>query len=189
MTSLRNPGDSVPPLTVTAKLFYGIWEIPITVAMTLFGLFIVFFYGSVMRLPGTLVGIGCAAGLLFDALIDPYIGYRSDRFRSALGRRHPFMLAGAATMGMAFWLLLSPPQHLETPALFLWLLVTIMVFRFASALYRIPYLSLGADLVSDYHERTKIVGIRSVFGLAGTLAAATLSFALFFPVTQAGVDP
>ena len=172
-----------------AKVSYGIGEIPITVTMVMFGLFVMFFYNSVMRLPGTLVGLASAVGLLWDAAVDPYIGYRSDRSRSRFGRRHGYMLAGAVGMGLFFWMLLSPPRGLGTLSLFAWLLTATIIFRLASAVYRIPYLSLGAEMSADYHGRTEIVGIRSFFGLLGTLAAGALSFALFFPNIVPGVDP
>lgn len=182
---LNDPGASL-----LARVSYGIGEIAITSSMILFGLFALFFYNSVMELPGTLVGIGSALGLLWDAVLDPYIGHRSDHLSHRMGRRHPFMLVGSLTMGLSFWLLLSPPQDLGTVALFLWLLGATFLFRTTSAVFRIPYLSLGAELSSDYHERTKIVGYRSFFGLCGTLGAATLSFLLFFPDGgNSGVDP
>ncbi|MFQ5741504.1 MAG: MFS transporter [Acidobacteriota bacterium] len=176
------------PLSFWVKLLYGIGEIPITVSMIVFGLFILFFYNSVMGVSATVVGIASAVGLLWDAVIDPYIGYRSDHSKSRLGRRHAYMLAGSLTMGFFFWLLLAPPQGLGPFGLFLWLLVATLLLRLTSAIYRIPYLSLGAELSQDYHERTSIVGIRSFFGLCGTLAAASLSFVLFFPNTTE-IDP
>ncbi|SRR6266511_215447 len=179
-------GDRLPPAVLLA---YGVGEIAVTISMVLFGLFILFFYTSVMQLPSTLAGIGASAGLLWDAVIDPYIGYRSDNHVGRLGRRHGYMLAGALCTGVTFWLLLRPPRGLGPAALFAWLLGTTLLFRFAGALFRIPYLGLGAELSRDYHERTTIVGVRSFFGLGGTLAAATLSFVVFFPNQVPGVDP
>ncbi len=177
------------PLPWSLNLFYGVGEIPITVTMALVGLFVLFFYNSVMGLPAHLAGTGIFAGLLLDAFLDPYIGHRSDRSRHPLGRRHAYMLAGALAMGPCFFLILSPPRSLGTPGLFLWLLVTSMFFRIASAVYRIPYLSLGAELTRHYHERTRLIAVRSLFGLLGMMAAAGLSFSLFFRGGSATVDP
>jgi GPH family glycoside/pentoside/hexuronide:cation symporter len=176
-------------LSLAAKLLYGVGEIAITTKMALFGLFILFFYSSVLGLPALWVGIASALGLLWDAAIDPYIGYRSDSSRSRLGRRHPFMLAGALTLGASFWMIWAPPRDWSKPALFAWLLSSVLLFRLSSALFRIPYLSLGAELTRDYHERTSIVAWRSAFGLAGSLGAASLSFLLFFPSITPGLDP
>jgi GPH family glycoside/pentoside/hexuronide:cation symporter len=172
-----------------AKLFYGVGEIPITVTMVMFGLFAMFFYNSVMGLPGVLVGIGIAAGLVVDAVVDPYIGYSSDRNRGRLGRRHSFMLPGALAMGPCFAFLFSPPRGMGHAGLFLWLLTWSIIFRATSAVYRIPYMSFGAELTRDYDERTTVIAVRSLFGLAGTLAAAGLSFLVFFPATSDGTDP
>jgi Na+/melibiose symporter-like transporter len=170
-----------PPVSWQVRLLYGLGEMPITMIMVLFGLFALFFYNSVLGLPAQWVGIGISAGLVLDALVDPYIGHISDGFRHRFGRRHPFMFVGSLAMGPAFWLLFSPPQGMGPVWHFVWLVIISLVFRFVSAIYRIPYLSLGAELSSDYNERTQIIGIRSLFGLLGTIVAAALSFLLFFP--------
>jgi len=182
--------DASPrPLAISAKLLYGVGEIPITVLMVLSGLFILFFYNSVMGLPAAQVGIGLFASLALDAITDPLIGHLSDRTRSRLGRRHAFMLPGALGMGPCFFLLFSPPRTLGHTGLFLWLLGTMIALRATSAIYRIPYLGLGAELSRDYDDRTSTMAVRAVFGLIGTLAAAGLSFLLFFPATTDGSEP
>lgn len=170
-------------------IWYAIGEVPITVTMVLMGLLALFFYNSVMGLAGALAGLGLSAGLVVDAVVDPYIGFRSDTSRHSFGRRHIFMLAGALAMGPCFYLLFSPPRGLPPAALFVWLLFFSVLFRFVSAVYRIPYLSLGAELTEDYHERTRVIAVRAFAGLLGTLAAAGLSFVWFFPAAAgAGAD-
>jgi len=176
-------------VSLLTKILYGIGEIAITMKMALFGLFILFFYNTVMGLPALSVGIASAVGLVVDAVTDPYIGYRSDVSKSRYGRRHSFMLAGALTMGVSFWTIWAPPRGLSPAGLFFWLLVSVSLFRVASTFFRIPYLSLGAELSDDYHERTAIVGFRSFFGLVGSLLAASLSFYFFFPNSGTGADP
>jgi Na+/melibiose symporter-like transporter len=170
------------------KILYGLGEIAITTHMVLFGLFVLFFYNSVMGLPALWVGVASAIGLVWDAVLDPYIGYRSDVSPSRFGRRHPYMLVGTLTMGACFFLIWAPPQGLSGAPLFGWLLAAMLLFRLTSALFRIPYLSLGAELSDDYQERTSIVGYRSFFGLLGSLAAASLSFYFFFPGTSPSAD-
>ena len=185
----RAGGPAGNRVDLQTKLLYGIGEIAITAKMALFGLFVLFFYNTVLGLPALWVGIASASGLLLDAAVDPYIGYRSDVSESRYGRRHVFMALGTMTMGTSFWMIWAPPQGLPPVATFFWLLVAMLAFRFTSALFRIPYLSLGAELSEDYHERTSIVGIRSFFGLLGSLSAASLSFYFFFPNVTPGVDP
>lgn len=162
---------------------------PITVLMVLSGLFMLFFYNSVMGLPSILVGIGLSCSLVVDALLDPFIGHISDRTIHPFGRRHLFMLPGALITGPCFFMLFNPPRSLGHPALFVWLLGWSIALRAASAVYRIPYLSLGAELSRDYDDRTNTMGLRTLFGLLGTLAASALSFLVFFPATADGSEP
>jgi len=184
-SSLQTPTRSSG---LAVKLLYAIGEMPVTISMVLFGLFTLFFYNSVMGLPAPLVGAAIAGGLVLDAFLDPYIGYRSDCSRHRLGRRHSFMLPAGILVGPCFFLLFSPPRSLGRPGLFLWLLAFWVAVRVTGALYRIPYLSLGAELSSDYDERTMIFAIRALFGLIGALAAAGFSFLVFGSKTG-GLDP
>ena len=161
------------------KLLYGIGEMPVTISMVIFGLFTLFFYNTVMGLPASLVGFAIAGGLVLDAFLDPYIGYRSDCSYYWLGRRHSFMLPAAVVLGPCFFLLFSPPRGLGKTGLFFWLLASWVAVRVTGAVYRIPYLSLGAELSSDYDERTMIFAIRALFGLVGALVAAGSSFLVF----------
>lgn len=184
------PAVSPELVSWTRIWLYGVGEIPITATMVLFGLFLLFFYNSVMGLPAPLVGLASAAGLVLDAAIDPFIGYHSDRSRHRLGRRRSYMLLGASTMGVCFVLIFFPPHFLSTGnGLFRWLLCCSILFRITTAIYRIPYLSLGAELTQDYDQRTRVNAVRSVCGLVGALTAAALSFVLFFRGGADGIDP
>jgi len=176
-------------LSRKAKIIYGVGEVSNSIKTFSFGLFLLFFYTSVLGLPGTLVGIATALGLVWDALIDPFIGYASDRSRFRLGRRHAFMLAGAVCMGLSFFAIFSPPPGLSPGALFAWLMVTSLLLRTTNSIFIVPYHALGAELSEDYHERTSITGFRAAFALTGTLASAVSSFVVSFPNTTPGVDP
>lgn len=170
------------------KIAYGIGGIGNALKNSLFALFTVYFYTTVLGLSGSLVGAAAVVGLLSDLALDPLIGHLSDRARFRFGR-HAFMLAGSLTMGAGFWALFSPPAGLSESGLFVWLLGTSLVARVGMAVFTIPYFALGAELSQSYQERTAISGIRAILILASTLVAASLSFVLFFPNRTPGVDP
>jgi Na+/melibiose symporter-like transporter len=178
-----------PRLDVLTKILYAAGDIPNSVKTTLAALFGFYFYTTVMGVPATLAGVAAGIGLAWDAVIDPYIGYLSDRSRFRWGRRHAFMLAGALTMGIGFWASFAPPRGLSTTGLFLWVLGTGFVVRTATSVYRVPYFALGAELSRDYDERTSVTAFRGFLAVAGALAAASLSFVVFFPNRVPGVDP
>lgn len=189
LSPLPRAGETALPLPLLLKGLYGLGEIPITATMGLFGIYVLLFYNSVMGLNAGLAGFGITAGLVVDAVLDPFIGFRSDASRLSLGRRQAFMLFGCLGMGPLFYALLSPPQGLGTWALFTWLLVTSLGFRISFAIYRIPYLSLGAELASDYDERTRVIAVRSLLGLLGMAAAATLPLLVIFRRVAGAADP
>ena len=65
-TTMQSTSSASDRFPLSAMILYGIGEISITVSMVLFGLFILFFYNSVMGLSGVLVGIGSAVGRLWS---------------------------------------------------------------------------------------------------------------------------
>ncbi len=183
------PAASTPRLALSTKVLYGVGEISNSIKTFTFGLFLLFYYTSVLGLPGTLVGAATSISLVWDAVLDPFIGHVSDRFRSRYGRRHPFMLVGAVLMGVSFFMIFNPPAGLSNPLLFAWLVGSNFLLRTTNSLFMVPYHALGAELSEDYYERSSVTGIRAAFALGGTLVAAGLSFAVFFPETTPGVDP
>jgi GPH family glycoside/pentoside/hexuronide:cation symporter len=178
------------PVDGKAKIIYGIGHIANYIKSLLFGIFSLYFYTTVLGLPGKLVGIAIAIGLLWDAVIDPVIGTISDQTQGQLGKRHGFMLIGSIGMGISFWAYFSPPAtYLSNTSLFFWLLVTSLLIRTTTSIFSIPYYALGAELCHDYHGRTSIVSFRGLFALIGAIATVGLTFLMFFPTTQPGIDP
>lgn len=123
--------------------------------------------------------------LMVDAITDPMLGQLSDRFRSIWGRRHPFMLAGAITFDVATVALFSPPDGLSQMALFGWMLGGAISVCLMLTLFFVPHLFLCAELATDYHGRTSLIGYRVFFNYAGILLTSVIGFAVFFPQTEA----
>lgn len=176
---MANSTAAAPPLSFGTKLSYGIGQAGEGLKNGAFGVFLFFYYNQVLGLSGTYAGLAVGIALMFDALSDPLIGSISDNWRSPRGRRHPFMYAAALPLGIAFFLLFSPPALSEF-GLFLWLLGFAVLTRAAMTLYHVPHISLGAELSRDYGERTTVVAYRQFFSTFGALAALAIGFGLFF---------
>ena len=82
---------------------YSIGEVANAIKNFVFGLFTLFFYTTVSGLPGTWIGIGAVVVLVWDATIDPYIGYLSDKAHFRSGRRTRSCLSVASLWGVSFW--------------------------------------------------------------------------------------
>jgi Na+/melibiose symporter-like transporter len=147
-----------------------------------FGAFLFFYYVQVLGLSGTYAGLAVGIALMVDAVTDPMAGSISDNWRSRLGRRHPFIYASIVPMALCFFLLFSPPELSEF-GLFLWLLSFAVLTRVAMTLYHVPHTALGAELSSDFAERTTVVAYRQFFSTFGGLAAYAIGFGLFFEAT------
>lgn len=168
-------------LSVLTKFAYGIGQMGEQIKTTGFTFYVFFYFQQVLGLSGSLAGTAVLIALVFDAVTDPVVGSLSDNWKSRLGRRHPFMYAAAAPLAITWYLLFFPPEGLGQLGLFLWLTIFSILVRAAMTLYHVPHLALGAELTSDYTERTSIVGYRTVFGMVGGLGISFLGLRLFFP--------
>lgn len=174
---------STGPLKLREKLAYGLGEIGEAVKTAALETFLFFYYIQVIGLPGSLTGLALFFALLVDAVADPLIGHWSDRTRSRLGRRHPFLYAAPIPLAIGIVLLFSPPAFLGHIGTFLWLTIFTIVSRVAMAAYFVPHMALGADLSRDYEERIQIGGYRTAFSYIGRLLALGAGFSIFFVAT------
>jgi Na+/melibiose symporter-like transporter len=171
--------DSGYQVGLATKLAYSSGAISDSIKTTSFSIFLLFYYTTVLGLSGTLLGLAMAVGLVWDAAIDPMIGHVSDRSTIKFGRRHSFMLVGAVCAAASYIAMFNPPLGFSAGALFLWLLISDLFFRSSQSLFMVPYYALGAELTTDYHERTSISGFRAAAGLAGMMLTAAAAFFVF----------
>jgi Na+/melibiose symporter-like transporter len=190
LPGVASAGVAVPrSLSPAFKACYGIGALTESIKSLTFGLFLLFFYTTVLGLSGTLVGLATALGLAWDAVIDPLIGYLSDRRGRRPGGRHAFMTGGALCMAVSFVAVFNPPAGLSTGALFAWLFVSSICVRTSNSAFMIPYYALGAQLSDAYDERTSIAAYRAAFTLGGNIVAATSALVFFLGGTgPAGAD-
>lgn len=132
------------------------------------------FYSDVVLAPLGAVALVTAVARAFDAITDPFMGWLSDRTRSRWGRRLPYIAVGTLPAAVAFWLFLTPPRSLDGSAAALWFGVVFCGGFLFTTITAIPSQALGAELSLDYHERSSLFGIRSVFAAAGTIVGATM---------------
>ena len=167
-------------LTFNTKFAFGVGQLAEGLKTSALNTFLLFYYNQVLELPGTLAGLAVAIALVFDAVSDPLTGSLSDNWRGRLGRRHPFMYASAVPLAISFFLLFSPPEGLSEWGLFFWLATMVLLTRASMTLYHVPHIALGAELSTDYQERSQIVSFRYVLSFTGFFLCYGLGFAWFF---------
>lgn len=137
------------------------------------------------------IGAAFLIARVVDALLDPLIGVLSDRTRTRLGARLPWMIAGAVIAVPSGYFLFLPPVDADINYFF-WASFMVMV---AWTLLSIPHGAWSAELSDDYDERTRIFGWRSILATAGSMGFFLLPPALapfthtteFTPSTMLGL--
>ncbi len=154
-----------------------------------FGAFVLFYYKQVLGLSGTLTGLAIALSIIWDAISDPLVGAWSDKLRSRWGRRHPLMVASVIPLALSFIAMFWPPEIAQGSqlSLFYWLLGSVLLLRTALTFFMVPYLALGAEISTDYHERTLLASARTNLGWFIGVLVPAISLALVF-TAQEGVD-
>jgi len=130
------------------------------------------FYADVVLVPLGYLAMAIAVGRALDALSDPFFGYFSDRTRSRFGQRRPFMALGAPLCAVAFYALFTPPERLTGSAAGAWFMVTFILYTVFHTVYALPHYALGPELTLDYHERSRLFGVREGFSILGTIGAS-----------------
>lgn len=175
MTDLppRKVMTEAAPLSLRAKLGYGVGDFGFNLFYTTASLYLLYYYTDVLGLPPATAGWVFAAALIWDAIFDPLMGYIANRTRSRWGRYRPYLLFGAVPLA-ASWVLIFAPVDLNGTALLLFALAAHMLFRTLYAVVSMPYLALSATMTSDSAERGVLAGFRM-------LSTATCGlFAAFF---------
>lgn len=129
---------------------------------TLPGLVLVFFLTDTLGVAALFAGILVTAAKVWDVLIDPVIGARSDHSLAVTGSRRRFMLLGAVLLPVFFILTFAVPAGLGPEASGIWVLVAFVLCATAFSLFQVPYIALPAELVQDYDARTRLLSARVV---------------------------
>ena len=150
--------------TLAGKLGYASGTLSFAVKDVAFGSFVLFYYTSVVGLKGSLAGLVLFIAMVWDAVTDPVVGSISDNLRTRWGRRHALMAISGVPLAICLFALFNVPDGLDQTEIFLWMLVVCLLLRTFLTLFTIPYLALGAELSTDYQERSSIAGVRTLIG-------------------------
>jgi MFS family permease len=118
-------------------------------------------------LPNTTLGILGFVGLLVAMAVQPIVGVFSDRAKSKLGRRLPFLIGGAALIAASLFLLALAPA--------LWvLLLGVILIQFSSNILQGPWQALIPDLVPE-SQRGTASSLKAVMDIIATVVAGAVA--------------
>ncbi len=168
-------------LTFQEKLAYGAGDLGTSITTNLLSFFLLFFFTNVAGLEPALAGLVLLIGKIWDAINDPMVGVLSDRTKSKMGRRLPWMIYAAIPFGLSFlaqWLVPSTDKMV----LFWYYVIVGIVFNTFFTAVNLPYTALTPEITQDYNERTSLNSFRFTFSIGGSILSlflAQLIFAFF----------
>jgi Na+/melibiose symporter-like transporter len=156
--------------------FYGSASMSYGIKNNAFSYLLLIYANQVLGVPGYLASTALAIAMIWDAVSDLLLGHWSDKTKSRLGRRHPFMYAAFFLLPLTFYGLFNPFIELNESNSFLYILVMAMLIRTGTTLFEVPSTALLPDLETDYDRRNKWLALRYAFGWYGGNGIHTINF-------------
>lgn len=141
--------------------FFGI-----SIIWSLYNAYIPIFLQDTFRMSRTVTGFVMTIDNLFAVLLLPFLGALSDKTRTRIGRRKPYILLGAPSAALLF-ALIPVARRYENLALFMG---TIVFMNFFMALFRSPVIAFMPDITPS-EKRSQANGIINFMGGIGALLA------------------
>lgn len=121
-----------------------------------------------------LAGLAIFIPKAWSILWDPFVGTWSDRTRTPIGRRRPFLIAGGIGVFASFILLFAAPA-LPPQGAFIWILTSYFLLATVYSLFAVPYVALPAELAGEDRLRSELVSARITISMLGVLAGASMA--------------
>ena len=99
--------------------------------------------------------------IIVDAASDAVFGWASDNTRTRFGRRRPFVLVGGVLAGIGLPLMFAVGRGWSDGQYFAFMLVSTLLYVPVMSCFNMPWVSLGAEMTPDYHERTSVMSVKN----------------------------
>ena len=178
--STANPTSQTQPragLKFIEKLGYGLGDTASHFVWDMVGLWLLFFYTDVYKIPAAAAGTLMLIARFWDMGIDPVIGVISDRTRTRWGKFRPYILFGALPYAILAVLAFSTPDFGEMGKI-IYACTTYALLMTAYAAVNLPYSSLAAVMTDDTYERAGLNTYRFICAFSGMLVVGGLVLTL-----------
>jgi glycoside/pentoside/hexuronide:cation symporter, GPH family len=156
------------PIPKRVLLAYGLPGLPLAVLGLPLFIYLPTFYAESFGIDLATIGLVLLAARLWDVVTDPIVGAMSDNTGGALGRRRPWVLASLPLLCLSIYFLFIPPKDAGVAHLLGWSVLLYLGWT----MIQLPHAAWGAELSDDYHQRSRITGVREALVVVGTLVAA-----------------
>ncbi len=156
-------------LSLSYKFVWGIAALGTSLISGTFGSLLTVFYQDYLGLAARWIALAMAIYAIWNAINDPLFGYITDSTRSKRGRRIPYMRFTAPFLAFTFILVWLAPAKASQPALFGWMLGTMLLYDTCYTIIGLVYSALLPEVTELDADRHGLQISASVLGLIGTL--------------------
>ena len=154
---------------------YGGLATPLAMIGYPIAIWLIPFYSEVVGIPLYIIANLLLIARFTDVITDPILGQLGDSTRTSIGRRKPWIILGVPLMMLAIYKLFIPGSEVSIAYFVIWM----MLMYLGSTIINIPYGAWGAEISTDYHQRSRVVSGREGWTLIGLLIECNFLF-LFF---------
>lgn len=106
---------------------------------------------------------------IFDAVIDPIIGWVSDRTKSRFGKRRIYLIVCSPLIVVAMFLMFYPFNFSNGALQVIAVLLAYLIFVAVQSTIMIPYFSLASEISRDYQNRASFNSYRLAFSIFSSI--------------------
>jgi len=150
--------------SVSKTFLLGFGFFGVSVIWSLYNAYLPIFLKSTFGLRSSVIGAVMTIDNIFAIALLPFLGALSDRTRTRLGRRRPYILVGS-TLALMFFVLVPYFNTLQILGL---MMLAIILMNLSMALFRSPVVALMPDITPSKY-RSQANGIINFMGGLGAL--------------------
>ncbi len=161
--------------SIQDKLAFVAYSLPYSAVVMLISPVVVIIPGMYAKYFGlelTTIAFVLLVARLFDVLIEPVVAWSSDYMYTHQGSRKPMVILGGILTIISGWFLFTPPEHVSATYFLVWYIL----FYLSWTVFDTPHIAWGAEIATDYKERSRLYGFRSIFESSGRLVFYSLPF-------------
>ena len=160
----------IPTYTIADKLIWSLASFGGAIISGIYAALLLYFYQVYLGLGAFWIAIAAGIYAIWNAINDPLFGYISDSKSSKkLGRRIPYMRYTAPLLGIGFILVWFVPLTLDNFSIFLWMLITMLIYDTAYTIIFLVYSALLPELTESDMERGEFQKYAGLFYLLGVI--------------------
>ena len=184
----ENKTDSkLLPLKLREIIAYGSGDFGFAMVSRFVDLFLLFFFTDIYGISAAQAGSIFLIARIWDAVIDPPLGFIADRTETRWGKYRPYLLFGAIPLAIFNVMLFITPDYGATGKYF-YALIMFLLYDVAFSATNLSYGSMTAVITQNQVERTSLAASRMFFGMPAIvfISVFTPIVVSHFPNKQTG---